>query len=143
MLHKIGWVLFIGVVLGAGIAKWLGVAYDPPTLFYNKNGQVSKQMKIWNDTIAVSSATPSISISSAGFSQILSVQPQVIQNSATLSGFAWANVQNFSTSSVTLTLASQNLNTVTILGISVLSGSPLAPPTGFSGTFVALTVIGY
>src|ERR1700753_2114225 len=114
--------------LGAAVigAIFYIFSYDPPTLYFNRSGQVKKQMRVWNDTIAISSSTPSISIASAGFTQILSVQPQVIQNSGSLNTFAWANVQSFSTSSVTLTLASQNLNTVTILGISVLSGAPLA-----------------
>src|ERR1700749_1192042 len=29
MIHKIGWILFVGVLLGAGLAKWFGWAYDP------------------------------------------------------------------------------------------------------------------
>jgi|ERR1700749_954443 len=125
-----------------GLAYWV-FAYDPPTLYFNKSGQIKKQIRIWNDTLAVSTATPTIDISSAGFTQIVDIQPQVIQNSASLTNFAWCNVKTYTNTSVSLNLAQQNNNTVTILSISVLSGSPIAAPTGFTGTFISLRVTGF
>lgn len=120
---------------------WL--SYDPPVLFYNRSGLIKRQMRIWNDTLSATSATPVIDISAAGFSQIVDIQPQIIQNSASLANFAWCNVKTYTNTSVSLNLAQQNNNTVTILSISVLSGSPIAAPTGFSGTFISLRVTGY
>jgi len=138
MLHKFGWVLFLGAVAFGFIVH----SFDQQTLYYNKSGQIKKQIRVWNDTVSVSAASPTIDISSAGFSNIIDIQPQIIQNASTLTNFAWCNVKSYTTTSVTLNLAQQNNNTITILGISVLSGSPIAPPTGFSGTFVSLRVTG-
>ncbi len=133
----------IGAVVAICVSLIAFLAYDPPTLYYNRGGIIKKQMKVWADTIAVSSANPSINISSAGFSNIISVQPQIIQSSATLSNFAWCNVTTYSTSSVTLFLSQQNNNTINILGSLVLLGTPLQQPTTFTNMSVAIQVIGY
>lgn len=133
----------IGLVIAAALLKIGWFSYDPPTLYYNRAGLVKKQIRVWNDTISITSASPVIDISSAGFTQILDIQGQVMQNSAVLTNFAWGNVKTYSNTSVTINLAQQNNNTVTILGISVLSGSPISPPTSFSGTFISLKVTGY
>lgn len=133
----------IGLVIATALLKIGWFSYDPPNLYFNRTGWIKKQMRIWNDTIAVSTASPSIDVSAAGFTQIIDIQPQVIQNSASLTNFAWCNVKTYTTSSITLNIAQQNNNTVTILGISVLSGSPIAAPSSFTGMFVSLRVTGY
>lgn len=137
-------VLTIIIILGVIFGSIFGLkSYEPSTKFYNRAGLINKTIKIWNDTIAVTSATPSVNISSAGFSTIVSVQPQIIQASPTLATFSWCNVTSFTTSAVTFFLAQQNNSSVVILGINVLSGTPLAAPTSFSGMFLAVQVIGY
>lgn len=134
---------FVGVVIAAMLIKIGWMSYDAPVLFYNKSGQIKKQMRIWDDTLSATSATPVIDISAAGFSQIVDVQPQIIQNSASLTNLAWCNVKTYTNTSVSINIVQQNNSTVTILGISVLSGSPITAPTGFSGTFISLRVTGY
>lgn len=142
MIHKAGWILFLGAALAFAVFKMFGWAYDP-IKFYNRSGQITKSMRIWTDTIAVTSSTPAINISSAGFSNIVSVQPQIIQTSVSLTNFTWCNVTTYSTSSVSLFLAQENSSTVNILGSLVLLGTPLQAPSSFSNMFVALQVIGY
>ena len=139
MKSIIGWVLF-GI---AGFMIYIFKAYDPPVKIYNRAGIISKPIKIWADTVSISSATPSISISSAGFSAILDVQPQIIQSSPTLASFMWCNVTTYSTSSVTLFLAQENSSTVNILGSLVLLGTPLQAPSTFTNVFVSLRITGY
>jgi len=135
--------IYVLTIMGViGVLGYL-FAYDPPIRYYNRNGLISKQMKIWMDTVSVASSTPSVNISSAGFSTIVSVQAQIIQSSPTLSNFTWCNATSYSTSSVTLFLAQENSSTVNILGSLVLLGTPLQAPSSFSNMFVSLEVIGY
>ena|ERR1700743_432591 len=135
--------IFTSIASIISILLWIKFAYDPPVKLYNRSGQVSKQIKIWNDTIAVTSANPSISISSAGFSIILNVQAQIVQTSVTVNSFTWCNVTSYTTSSVNLFLTQENSSTVNVLGSIVLLGTPLQQPTSFASTSIALQVIGY
>ena len=136
------YIAFLAIMGIGGYFYFLGNAYDP-TRFYNRSGEILKPKKIWIDTFAIASATPTLSISSAGFSTIISVQSQIIQSSPTLSNFTWCNATSYSTSSVTLFLAQENSSTVNILGSLVLLGTPLQAPSSFSNMFVSLEVIGY
>lgn len=139
MLHKFGWIIAIFLfTLG-----WMFHAYDPPVQVYNRAGKVNKQIKIWNDTVAVTTANPSISIASAGFSVILNAQAQIVQTAATVSSFTWCNVTSYTTSSVNLFLTQENSSTVNILGSIVLLGTPLQQPSAPTSTSVALQVLGY
>lgn len=134
--------IIIGAIIGIVLVIAAFIAYDP-VKYYNRSGQLFKPMKIWTDTIAITSATPSVNISSAGFSTIISIQPQMIQGSPTLANFSWCNVTSYSTSSISLFLVQQNNNTVNVLGSLVLLGTPLQAPTAFTGLYMAITVIGY
>lgn len=140
MLHKFGWL--IAFIIGGWM--WFTHAYDPPVIWYNRAGRISnKQIKIWNDTISVSSANPTVSIAAAGFTSVINVQAQIIQSTPTVSNFTWCNVTSYSTSSVALFLTQENSSTVNILGNIVLLGTPLQQPSSPSNTFVALTVVGF
>lgn len=145
MIHKFGWIALLGVVILGGIWKLLNpYAYDPPVLFYNRAGQIlNKKMKVWSDTLLVTSANPSINISSAGFSTIINAQAQIVQTSATVNNFTWCNVSSYTTSSVSLFLTQENSSTVNILGSVVLLGTPLQQPSSPSNTYVALQIFGY
>lgn len=145
MLHKLGWIPILIVVCLLGIWRYFNPpAYDPSVLFYNRAGLLTnKKMKIWNDTVFVSSANPTISISSAGFATILNAQAQVVQTSVSVSNFTWCNITSYTTSNVTLFLTQQNNSTINILGSVVLLGTPLQQPTTPTNTAIALQVFGY
>ena len=133
--------LYIVGVFIVGVVGYF-IAYDP-IKYYNRSGQILKPIRIWNDTIAITSATPAINISSAGFTTIVSVQPQILQTSVSISNFTWCNLTSYTDTTVNLFLTQQNNNTVNILGSLVLLGTPLQAPTTFTNMSVALQVTGY
>jgi hypothetical protein len=136
----IGWCI-IGII---GIGAWIWHAYNPYPIFYNSSGQiVGKQMAVWVDSIPITSANPTINISSAGFSKVLSVQVQILQPSASVTTFTWCNVTSQSTTAINLFLTQENSSTVNILGSIVLLGTPLQQPTTFSNVNAVVEVIGY
>ena len=105
-------------------------------VFYDHNGQlVSSQVKIYCDTITPTTASSfSIPISAAGFSSIKSVHITAGNNTTTIASMPIVIVQSISTSAIVVNILTQNNATTTILGITVLSGSPLqaaASTTGF------------
>lgn len=134
-------ILYVIGIFTVGVVSYF-MAYDP-VKFYNRNGQIIKAMKVWTDTISVTNANPSINISSAGFSTIISVQPQIVQSAATVTTFTWCNVTSYTTTTINLFLAQENSSTINILGSLVLLGTPLQQPSSFTNTSVAVQVIGY
>jgi len=135
--------IYISGVIIISVFLWFIRSYDPVPTYYNRAGQIKKNMRIWTDTVAVTSAAPVVNISSAGFSTIVSVQPQIIQTAGTISNFTWCNLASYTNTSVTLFLTQANNNTVNILGSIVLLGTPLQQPSTFSNMSVVLEVIGY
>lgn len=96
---------------------------------YDKTGLVAPVAKIFTDTFSVSSATPTISLSTY-LTAMSASSFKVISCSGFRSGATASNSPNvcvtaISSNSVTLALNQTNTATTTILGISVLSGLPI------------------
>ena len=114
-------------------------------VFYDKNGQCNaNQIKIWGDTVVPTSANGySIDISSAGFSTVKEVTVTPQMNTATVGSMPLVVIKSFTTSAVVVNILTQNNATVTILGISVLSGAPLQFASSTSGMILHTEVRGY
>lgn len=96
---------------------------------YDKTGLVAPGAKIFTDTFGVTSATPTISLSSY-LTAMSASNFKVISCSGFRSGATASNSPNIcvtaiTSNSVTLALNQTNTATTTILGISVLSGLPV------------------
>lgn len=140
MKSIIGWLLF-GI---AGLFLFITRAYDPPVKIYNHTGQVLKQIKVWSDTLTPSTSNgQTIDISSAGFTSISSVGINPVLNTATIANMPIIAVKSVSTTSVVVNILTQNNAVVSILGINVLSGSPMVFDASLSGVQLAVQVIGF
>lgn len=119
-------------------------AYQPGTntiySFYNKNGSIANQMKVWCDTVPVTAASQAIDISSAGFTKILSIQVQPALNTTTVASMPIASVKSWTTSSVTVNFIQSNSSVISILGVQVVGLQALQ---SFSNTYCHITIIGY
>lgn len=113
------------------------------TEYYNSGGRVSQKMKVWCDTFTPSTGNGhSVSISSAGFANIVSVNAIAIKNTGTSTSVPNVAIKSYSTTSVTLNIIEGNASLVNLLGSNVLLG----PSTAFantSGLKVCVTVTGY
>lgn len=119
--------------------------FNSNPVFFDKNGQcTTNQIKIWGDTVVPTTSNGyTIDYSSAGFSTVkrVIITPQL--NTATIGSMPLAVIKNFSTTSATVNILTQNNSTVTILGINVLSGAPFQFASSTSGMILHVEVTGY
>lgn len=125
------------------IAGLFTLLTDSTTKFYNASGRIYQKLKVWIDTLSVSSSSgQSVDISSAGFSNVLCVQAIGLRNTGTVSSSPQISIKTYSTSAITLNITETNTATTTILGISVLSGLPTVFAST-SGLKALVFAIGY
>lgn len=85
-------------------------SYDAPVMMFNKTGQVRRQVKIWSDTVAITTASGQvIDISSAGFTGITNVQIQAESNTASASNAPFMSIKTFTATTVTVNTLQFNL----------------------------------
>lgn len=127
------------VILGV-----LGLRNSYP-VFYDKNGQINaNQIKIWGDTVTPTTANGySIDISSAGLSVLKSVTVTPQFNTATIGSMPIVVIKSQSPTAIVVNILTQNSATITILGISVLSGAPLQFASSLSGMTLNVQAGGY
>lgn len=114
-------------------------------VFYDKNGQMTgNQVKLWGDTVVPTTANgQAIDISSAGFSVIRDIQITPQLNTGTVSSMPVVIIKTISTTSVSVNILTQNNSTVSILGINVLSGTPLQFAASTTGIVLHVRVLGF
>lgn len=113
------------------------------TRIYNSSGLVNQAVRMWCDTVTPSTSNGySINISSAGFTRVLAANVIAIRNTTTAATVPNAAIKTMSTTAITVNVVEDNPATISILGISVLSGLPsiFADVTGLK---LAVTVTGY
>lgn len=109
-------------------------------MLYNSSGVINQTPKIWFGSVAPDDATDyAIDISSAGFNQILSYTLTIKQSDVT----TWAQVEDITTTTLTIDLYQVNSNLVNILGNLVLLGTPTIPANNFTGLTLNVQVTGY
>lgn len=117
---------------------------EPQVKIYNRSGIINHEIRLWIDTITVTSASGfSIDISSAGFSGITTVSAEAIRNTGALTSVPSCHVKTIGTSTLFLNLTEENSTTINLLGSLVLLGAPLQFVSNTSGLQVAIVVIGY
>lgn len=118
--------------------------FNSNPVYYDHTGQLTtNQVRIWSDTLTPTTANgQSINISSAGFSTIKSITVTTQLNTATVGSMPIVIVKSFTTSAIVVNILTQNNSTVTILGISVLSGAPLQFAASTTGIVLHITVQG-
>jgi|ERR1700753_1413514 len=94
--------------------------FDKPVLRYDRNGIILKQIRIFTDTFAITSATQTFDISAAGFTSVKSVSVEAEGNTSTANNVPMALVKNWTTSSLTVNFVQGNSTAVSILGVNVL-----------------------
>lgn len=110
---------------------------------YDKSGLIAGTLKIFTDTISATSATQTISISTAGFTKIYSVQVQTESNTATVANIPIAVIKSWTNSAVIVNLLASStvaLNLGIITAGLNLSGLQLA--SSFTGVKLHVTIIG-
>ena len=136
--------IFVAAILA--ILSFIGFEkFNSYPVFYDHNGQlVSNQVKIWADTTTPTSGSGfSIDISSAGFSVIKSATVTAQNNTAAIGSMPIVVIKSVSTTAIVVNIMEQNSATTTILGITVLSGSPLQLASSTSGFLLNVKVEGY
>lgn len=112
----------------------------PAPTYYNSSGVKTAPAKVWSDRIAVTSASPSINISSAGFT---TTNNMIVQFNIERLGFGGTNpgthavygkIRSRTTTSVIIDLYEPFV--LTILGVAI------RPITNFDDTFLVVTVEG-
>lgn len=138
--------IYLAALFGIIGISFIGLEkFNSNPVFYDKNGQcTSNQIKIWGDTVVPTTANGyTIDYSTAGFSSIrkVSITPQL--NTATVGSMPLVIIKSYTNSSCIVNILTQNSSTVTILGISVLSGAPLQFAASTTGIILHVQVTGY
>lgn len=133
------------VVAFVSVLSFIGFTHNSYPVFYDRNGQLTNnQVKIWADTTTPSTANGfSIDISSAGFSVIKEVTITPANNTTSITSMPLVVIQTISTTAIVVNILTQNNATTTILGITVLSGSPLQSASSTAGMKLNVQVEGY
>ena len=131
-------VIAIVVVIIGGIFGFR--SYEPTTMFFNKSGKITKQIRIFSDTFAISSATQTFDISAAGFTTVACVQIQPESNTGSASSVPLGSIKTWTNTSVTCNFVQSNSQTISILGVNVLGLQFLQ---SFTGLRVHLIAAGY
>lgn len=132
------------IVLTFAILGWAGNSNSYP-VFYDHNGQLTAgQVRIWADTTTPTTGNAySIDISSAGFSAIRSATVTAQNNTATIGSMPIVVIKTVKNSAIVVNIMQQNSATTTILGISVLSGTPLQLVSSTAGMLLQIHVEGF
>lgn len=138
-LFAIGWGA-VAILIYIGVLK-----YNSNPVFYDHNGQLtSNQVKIYSDTLTPTTGSAfSIPITVAGFSTIKTVNITAQNNTSSIASMPIVVVQSVSTSAIVINILTQNNATTSILGITVLSGSPLQTASSTTGMLLNVHVEGY
>lgn len=134
------------VIFLIGIFSFFGLKkFNSYPVFYDHNGQLTgNQVKIWADTTTPTTGTGfSIDISSAGFSVIKSATVTAQNNTAAIGSMPIVVIKSVTTTAIVVNIMEQNSATTTILGITVLSGSPLQLATTTTGFLLNVKVEGF
>lgn len=138
-------IITIGVTAIIVILSFIGIGnYNSYPIFYDHNGQLaSKNVKIFCDTVTPSTANGySIDISSAGFTTIKGVTITAQNNTATIASMPIVVIKSITSSAIVVNILTQNNATTTIVGITVLSGSPLQMAASTAGMLLNIQVEG-
>lgn len=109
--------------------------------YYTTGGALTSTMKTWVGIITPSSSSGySVDISSAGFSTILSIQVQALNNTNTVTSMPMVTVQSYTTSAVVISIITSNNATIASL-LSPIIG--LVTASSLSGTTLHVRVDGY
>lgn len=95
------------------------------------------------DTFVATSATPTIDISPAGFTQIAGVNIMAMRNTSTATSSPQISIKSYSTSSIVANITEGNATLVTILGLSVLQGASMQFVATPSTVTLCVFAIGY
>ncbi len=129
-----------GFSVGAWIRTTLPIS---PAFYYDNTGIIAPPTKNWIKIVTPSTSNGySIDISSAGFSSIIGIKILTIKNNSTANLSSNVSVKTWTTSSVVVNIVEGNANTVSILGINVLSGAPLVF-ANVTGLTLSVEITGY
>lgn len=119
-------ILFSGVVLVA-MAAGTNTARDfEPIRFYDRNGIVKRQIKIWRDTFTVNTGNGyTVDITAAGFSSVRYAVASVLQNTTTTTDMATATAKSWTTSQVVVNISQPQ--TVALTLANVTAGLTVTP----------------
>src|SRR5882757_510736 len=133
-------VAFIGILSFIGFEK-----SNSYPVFYDHLGQLTgNQVKIWADTITPTTGNGfSIDISSAAFTAIKSATITAQNNTASIGSMPIVVIKSVSTTAAVVNIMEQNSATTTILGITVLSGSPLQLASSTTGMLLNVKIEGF
>jgi len=131
----------VAVILIALIGGFFGFrSYEPGTQFFTKSGKITKQIRIFSDTFAITSATQTFDLSAAGFTTIACVQIQPESSTSSASAVPLGSIKSWTNTNVTCNFLQSNSQLVSILGVNVLGLQFLQ---SFSGLRVHIIAAGY
>ncbi len=132
-------------VTGITTGRWRIVSSNNAQgmVYYGPSGMISRPTKKW-----VSSITPntgngySIDIGSAGFTAITAINIIAIKNNGTANLSPNVSIKSISNTTLIVNIVEGNAGVVSILGINVLSGSPLVF-ANVSGLTLSVEITGF
>lgn len=138
-------IIALFILLGCSLA-FTGKAYTP-TRFYDSTGEITNtyvsDLKVWLGTVVPTTGNGYvIDISSAGFSQIKTVTVLPMKNTANANDMPDVSVKSITNTALTVNIKNGNGAVVSILGINVLSGSPMVFSSDVSGISLYVRVTG-
>lgn len=115
-----------------------------PTRFYNRSGEIFKQMKVYMDTFVCTTGNGMvIDISPAGFTKVAGVNVIAERSTATATSSPQTSIKSWTTSAVTVNITEGNATLVSVLGLSVLQGVSTQFVATPSTVILHVQVIGY
>lgn len=125
-----------------GVQGATGAKGDPAS-FFTSTGAVAGTVKIWTGIVpATQAAGQVISLTSAGFTKILTANVIALRDVADPMQVPNVAIKAISTSQLTVNIVQPNNATVSILGINVLSGGPSVFATNLANISLYVEVIG-
>lgn len=140
--------LIIGLMAAfvISVIAFKGSAAYTPIRFFDNTGEITtsyvQDLKVWLGTVQPTSSTFGIDISSAGFSQIKSVNIETVRNTADPNNVPDVSIKTMTNSMLTVNIRQPNTAVVSILGINVISGLPMVFPTSVSDIQLIVRVTG-
>jgi hypothetical protein len=135
--------LLVGAIALLGVLMlWIGGrSYNPDTLYFNRAGQIKKQMRVFADTVQPTSASGfNLDVSAAGFTQIVTIQCNPELNTATAGSMPQVSVKSWTPTSVSTNYTQANTQVISLLGVNVIGLQALQ---SVSGVRLHILIIGY
>lgn len=140
-------ILAVLTTLVVSTIAFKGVRAYTPIKFFDSTGEITssyvQDLKVWLGTVQPTSSTYGIDISSAGFTQIKSVNIEPVKNTTDANMAPDISIKTLTNTMLTVNIRQPNTAVVSLLGVNVISGLPMIFPANVSDIQLIVRVTGH